>query len=331
MVYSLFDQDEKDKITESFNALGIPTDISVSESQQSTDDVALQNKALEDIIARQQKDEQAIKDDYDSLGSRANRFLQVFGAGLRGENTSQVAKDLRDNLNTRLTNARNKYKDDRDAAFQRVKDTLDRREKLAQAEYDKTRDQAKDKQWEQEFGLKTKTQADQNAIQRAQLDLLRGQNATKEAQAQQDLLDAEKKQAEEKSQLESDLANLFDTYNAKSSGWTKPLGIFQTSGEEKSSARINDINLKAAKVKFGLEGKEAVDFIKNNPDLFLSDKDSGDVNEEKARILGLDPRRKYNGLRINGSKDVIKNGKKIRIYELDNGDGTTTMAQEEIK
>lgn len=330
------------------------------EKKKLDEDILAKNKALEDLIANQKLEENQIKDDYDSLGSRANRFLQVFGAGLKGENASQVAQSLSDRLDKRLQGAQARYKDQRDSAYTQYKDLLARREALNKAEYDRSRDQykdeydrlrdqAKDQQWEKEFGLRTKTQADQNAIareqlglqtktqadqnaiQQAQLDMLRAQNAAKEAQAQQDLLDAEKKQAEEKSQLESDLANLFDTYNAKSSGWTKPLGIFQTSGEEKSSARINDINLKAAKVKFGLEGKEAVDFIKNNPDLFLSDKDSGDVNEEKARILGLDPRRKYNGLRINGSKDVIKNGKKIRIYELDNGDGTTTMAQEEIK
>lgn len=297
------------------------------ERKKIDDDLSIYNQALNDLISRQQNDEQKILNDQD-LGSRA---LRIFRVAKNGGDTSNIYNEYKQDLNTKLQNNSNKYKQMRDELLQKSKDTLARRDALDKFKYSMEQDQIKNDLANREFGLRTKTQADQNAIQQAQLDILRGQANAKTAQAQQDLLDAEKKQEEEKTQLESDLANLFDTYNAKSSGWTKPLGIFQTSGEEKSSARINDINLKAAKVKFGLEGKEAVDFIKNNPDLFLSDKDSGDVNEEKARILGLDPRRKYNGLRINGSKDVIKNGKKIRIYELDNGDGTTTMAQEEIK
>lgn len=283
MVYSLFDQDDKDKITESFNALGIPTDISVSESQKSTDDVALQNKALEDIIARQQKDEQAIKDDYDSLGSRANRFLQVFGTGLRGENTSQVAKDLRDNLNTRLTNIRSKYKDDRDAAFQRVKDTLDRREKLAQAEYNKTRDQAKDKQWEQEFGLKTKTQADQNAIQKAQLDILRGQNATKEAEAKKVAEAESQKVLKDKVNTDLEISQLF------SNGTMNPTGGVFGGDNDLKGGKLDDVVIKLVQKRYGIAPKDYPAFKKANPDIVPNKDEDAKIIKLKLKNLGHNP------------------------------------------
>ena len=287
MVYSLFNQDDKDKITESFNALGIPTDISVSESQKSTDDVALQNKALEDIIARQQKDEQAIKDDYDSLGSRANRFLQVFGAGLRGENTSQVAKDLRDNLNTRLTNIRSKYKDDRDAAFQRVKDTLDRREKLAKAEYDKTRDQAKDKQWEQEFGLKTKTQADQNAIQQAQLDILRNQATEKKNQEIQNAQEENANKVSELQQFNDDVNDFLNTYN-NSGAVDRFFGNGSTEKNQITDAKRERLNYKILKRLFpGLSDKELIDKYDEMKDILLNPSQSKKEAIDRLKALNV--------------------------------------------
>lgn len=279
MVYSLFDQDEKDKITESFNSLGMPTGISVSESQQSTDDVALQNKALEDIIARQQKDEQAIKDDYDSLGSRANRFLQVFGAGLRGENTSQVAKDLRDNLNTRLTNARNKYKDDRDAAYQRVKDTLARREALAQAEYNRSRDQAKDKQWEQEFGLRTKTQADQDAIAREQLNLTRNQATEKKNQEIQSLQNQEKLEDASYDNLEKLGQFALDPQYFKK---------LSDSGRRAKGSEIYFFNTKVAEA-MGIKPQEAAKWIESNPSLPRVDDTYTVSNQKMTAILNQLP------------------------------------------
>ena len=287
MVYSLFNQDDKDKITESFNALGIPTDISVSESQKSTDDVALQNKALEDIIARQQKDEQAIKDDYDSLGSRANRFLQVFGAGLRGENTSQVAKDLRDNLNTRLTNIRSKYKDDRDAAFQRVKDTLDRREKLAKAEYDKTRDQAKDKQWEQEFGLKTKTQADQNAIQQAQLDILRNQATEKKNQEIQNAQEENANKVSELQQFNDDVNDFLNTYS-NSGAVDRFFGNGSTEKNQITDAKRERLNYKILKRLFpGLSDKELIDKYDEMKDILLNPSQSKKEAIDRLKALNV--------------------------------------------
>ena len=159
---------------------------SLDDRKKLEDQLAIDNKALDDIISNQGKAEQEIIDNYNSLGPTLSRMVGAYASVRGGANPSQVIQNYSNQLDTRLNNARNKYKDDRDAAFQRVKDTLDRREKLAQAEYNKTRDQAKDRQWEQEFGLKTKTQADQNAIQQAQLDILRNQNTSKQNQAVQD-------------------------------------------------------------------------------------------------------------------------------------------------
>lgn len=283
MVYSLFDQDEKDKITESFNSLGIPTGVSVSESQQSTDDVALQNKALEDIIARQQKDEQAIKDDYDSLGSRANRFLQVFGAGLRGENTSQVAKDLRDNLNTRLTNIRSKYKDDRDAAYQRVKDTLARREALAKAEYDRSRDAVKDSQADRDYNLRAKTQADQNAIQQAQLDILRGQNAAKEAEAQKVAEAESQKVLKDKVNTDLEISQLF------SNGTMNPTGGVFGGDNDLKGGKLDDVVIKLVQKRYGIAPKDYQAFKKANPDIVPNKDEDAKIIKLKLKNLGHNP------------------------------------------
>ena len=65
MAYGLFDDDEKIKMNESFNSLGIPTstDIDIS-SKSNMDDAEAQKKALEDLISRQNEEEQKIRDDY---------------------------------------------------------------------------------------------------------------------------------------------------------------------------------------------------------------------------------------------------------------------------
>lgn len=280
MAYSLFDEDEKIKLNDTFNSLGFPTSSTVTESSKSSyDDIDAQNKALENIIARQNIDEQAAKDDYNSFGSRANRFVQVLGAGLMGENASGVAKDLRDNLNTRLTNIRSKYKDERDSAYQRVKDTLARREALNKLNYEKDRDKIKDEQWSKEQATKQDQFDRQMKYYYDRLNAERDAEQKKIAQATSDAEKALELQAQEKAGIEADLEGLFANLN--------PMDILPSRGEEEiSSARINDINLKIAKNKFGKEGKEAVEFIKNNPSLFFSDRDSKDVLRGKAQVHG---------------------------------------------
>lgn len=114
-------------------------------------DINLQNRALEDIISNQQKEESQIKDDFNSLGSRAGRFLGVLGAGLRGENASAVAQSYNDRLDKQLQYAQSRFKDQRDSAYNRYKDTLARREALNKDLYQKERDKVQDERWDKTF------------------------------------------------------------------------------------------------------------------------------------------------------------------------------------
>lgn len=321
MAYSLFDEDEKIKLNDTFNSLGFPTSSSVTESSKSSyDDIDAQNKALENIIARQNMDEQAAKDDYNSFGSRANRFVQVLGAGLMGENASGVAKDLRDNLNTRLTNIRSKYKDERDSAYQRVKDTLARREALNKLNYEKDRDRVKDEQSDRDYKLKVKTQADQNAIAREQLDILRNQANEKRNQAIQAQEQAAKQDAQEFDDIQNEITDMmdFDSLNPKDKLWTNP-------DEEISSANISKINLMIAKHKFGMDGEKATKFISEHPELFPQDNDYKDVIYKKWKTLGYGPKAdptEIDGKKVKpGSKKIKKDkyGNNIRLYELEDG------------
>ena len=107
-------------------------------------DIDLKNKALEEIIANQESEENKIRDNYDSLGSRAGRFLEVLGAGLSGGNAAQVAQNQRDNLNKQLQSAQARYKDQRDSAYNQYKDLLARREALDKSKYERERDLVKD-------------------------------------------------------------------------------------------------------------------------------------------------------------------------------------------
>jgi len=239
------------------------------------DDINLKSKALEDIISNQQTEENQIKDDYDSLGSRASRFLQVFGAGLRGENASGVAQSLRNDLNTRLQNAQSRYKDQRDSAYNQYKDLLARREALEKDKYQKERDQVRDSQFEKEFGLKDREVKNREKLTNAQIESYQN----KGNETLQNINDLQALKEQEKSLIENDINNLLSNLN--------PKDILPTRDSEViSAARINDLNLKIAKNKYGKEGKDAVSFINENPSLFLNDKDSKDVLRGKLGIWG---------------------------------------------
>jgi ElaB/YqjD/DUF883 family membrane-anchored ribosome-binding protein len=272
MAFNLFDEDEKNKITESFNSLGIPTqtvqttdfmsyDSKNDDRKKLDDEIIAKNKALEDIISNQRMEENQIKDDYDSLSSRANRFLQVFGAGLRGDNASQVAQSLSDRLDKRLQGAQARYKDQRDSAYSQYKDLLARREALNKSDYDRQRDQAKDKQWEQEFGLKTKTQADQNAIQKAQLDILRGQNATKEAEAKKVAEAESQKVLKDKVNTDLEISQLF------SNGTMNPTGGVFGGDNDLKGGKLDDVVIKLVQKRYGIAPKDYPAFKKANPDM----------------------------------------------------------------
>ena len=290
MAFSLFNEDEKSKITDSFNSLGIPqetiqtTDFMSYDSKDDDrkkldDEIIAKNKALEDIISNQRMEENQIKDDYDSLGSRANRFLQVFGAGLRGDNASQVAQSLSDRLDKRLQGAQARYKDQRDSAYTQYKDLLARREALNKADYDRQRDQAKDQQWEQEFGLKTKTQADQNAIQKAQLDILRNQATDKKNQETQALQNQEKLEDASYDNLEKLGQFALDPQYFKK---------LSDSGRRAKGSEIYFFNTKVAEA-MGIKPQEAAKWIESNPSLPRVDDTYTVSNQKMTAILNQLP------------------------------------------
>ena len=184
-------------------------------------------------------------------------------------------QNQRDNLNKQLQSAQARYKDQRDSAYNQYKDLLARREALDKTRYERERDKVKDQQAEKEYQLKDR----QVRNQERQTDFAIGQGKQKENELLQSINDQQKLKAEEKAFIENDINNLLSNLN--------PKDILPTrDSEEISSARINDLNLKIAKNKYDKEGKDAVSFINENPNLFLNDKDSKTTLRGKLGILG---------------------------------------------
>lgn len=243
------------------------------------EDIIARSKALEDIINNQRVEENQIKDDYDSLGASAGRFLDVFGAGLRGENASSVAQAHRDRLDKRLQNAQARYKDQRDAAFNQYKDVLARREALNKARYDQERDKVKDQQWSQEFGLKTKTQADQDANQKAQLELLRNQATEKKNQETQALQNQEKLEDASYDNLEKLGRFALDPQYFKK---------LSDSGRKAKGSEIYFFNTKVAEA-MGIKPQDAAKWIESNPSLPRVDDNYTVSNQKMTAILNQLP------------------------------------------
>ena len=250
-------------------------DYKKDEMDKINSDIELQNKALEDIIANQQKEENQIREDYDSFGSRAGRFLNVLGAGLRGENASAVAQAQREDLNKRLQNAQSRYKDQRDSAYNQYKDLLSRREALEKSKYDRERDQVKDSQFEKEFGLKDR----QIANQEKQTNFAIGQGKEKE---KADIVQAElenKNKFKDKVQSDKDIALAFNAGTMKSKSllpWKKG-GV---SDDVKGSA-LDKFSMKLVKDNLGIEPKDYYKFKKENPDIIPVASDDEFVIKQK--------------------------------------------------
>lgn len=241
------------------------------ERKKIDEDLIAQNQALSDLITNQQKEEQAIKDNYDSFGSRLTRALEVFGAGMRGENVAPILQNQRSRLDNQLKQAQERYKSNRDTSNQRIKDLLARKDAIAKFDYDRDKNNEllkleKDKlDWQ-----KTKDNLDRlNAERKDNLDRLNAQRTEIEALNQE---------ATELANIEKDIAGLRNNIN--------PKDIYTRDPERISSARINKINLDIVKNKYGLVGDKAVSFIKENPNLFPSDRDSADVVFKKYNNLG---------------------------------------------
>ena len=242
------------------------------EKKQLEDDIAAKNKALEDIITNQTVEENQIKDDYDSLGSRANRFLQVFGAGLRGDNASQVAQSLNDRLDKRLQTAQSRYKDQRDSAYTQYKDLLARREALNKAEYDRSRDQIKDKQADRDFDLKnryTTWQMNQGNIKEAEA------KKAAEAEAQKVLKD--------KVDTDLEITGLFN------SGTMNPTGGVFGGDNDLKGGKLDDVVIKLVQKRYGIAPKDFPAFKKANPDIVPSKDEDAKTIKLKLKNLGHNP------------------------------------------
>ena len=257
-------------------------DYKKDEMDKINNDIELQNKALENIIANQQKEENQIREDYDSLGSSAGRFLQVFGAGLRGENASAVAQAQREDLNKRLQNAQSRYKDQRDSAYNQYKDLLARREALEKSKYDRERDQVKDSQFEKEFGLKDRQIANQEKVTNAEIEAL--QNKTKQAAINEQI------QVEEKQKAAKDILDKINNMKANGTVDAKTYfgNIMRTDNGKKSDAEKENINLAIIEYNTGLTGKDALDYLKKNESAFPTPYDNDDVTFQKWSNLGFD-------------------------------------------
>lgn len=270
-------------------------------------DIELQNKALEDIIANQQKEENQIREDYDSLGSKAGRFLNVLGAGLRGENASAVAQAQREDLNKRLQNAQSRYKDQRDSAYTKLKDTLSRYDNLDKLRYDRERDQVRDSQFEKEFGLKDR----QIANQEKQTNFAIGQGKEKE---KADIVQAElenKNKFKDKVQSDLEIASAFNKGTMKSKSllpWKKG-GV---SDDVKGSA-LDKFSMKLVKDNLGIEPKDYFKFKKENPDVIPLASDDESIIKEKLRNIGYNP--------VKSITPPDNSGKQVITYE----DGTMVV------
>lgn len=222
------------------------------ERKKIDDDLSIYNQALNDLISRQQNDEQKILNDQD-LGSRA---LRIFRVAKNGGDTSNIYNEYKQDLNTKLQNNSNKYKQMRDELLQKSKDTLARRDALDKFKYSMEQDQIKNDLANREFGLRTKTQANQNAIQQAQLDILRNQNTAKQNQAVQDQINQQNLEDAAYTNLEY-LGNFAldpKEYNRLSDN------------KRTKQATINLFNREYAKA-MGVKEENIADWITENPSL----------------------------------------------------------------
>ena len=271
------------------------------EKNKVDNDIILKNKALEDIITSQQEEENKIRDNYDSLDSRAGRFLEVLGAGLSGGNAAQVAQNQRDNLNKQLQSAQARYKDQRDSAYNQYKDLLARREALDKSKYERERDLVKDQQAEKEYQLKDR----QVRNQERQTDFAIGQGKEKE---KADIVQAElenKNNFKNKVQSDKDIALAFNAGTMKSKSllpWKKG-GV---SDDVKVSV-LDKFRMKLVKDNLGIEPKDYYKFKKENPDIIPVASDDEFVIKQKLMNIGYNP--------VKSISEPDKDGKQLIEYE----------------
>lgn len=287
---NFYDKDKEDELedyedTQTVSEVIKPREINTASGLDA--EIAAKNQVLADIIANGQKEEQSIRDNYNSFGSRLARAMEVFGAGLKGENTSEVLKNQQNRFDTQLKGAQERFKNNRDTAYKQMSDLLARKDALDKAEYDRSRDQAKDKQWEQEFGLKTKTQADQNAIQQAQLDILRNQATEKKNQEIQNAQNENANKVLELQQFNDDVNDFLNTYS-NSGAVDRFFGNGSTEKNQITDAKRERLNYKILKRLFpGLSDKELIDKYDEMKDILLNPSQSKKEAIDRLKALNV--------------------------------------------
>lgn len=341
MAYSIFTEDEKDKMKDQLGSIDFTNqymDIYSSNngSKGLDDEIAAQNKALHDIINNQYTEENQIRDDYDSLGSRAGRFLQVFGAGLRGENASQVAQAQRDDLNRRLQNAQTRYKDRRDSASTQLKDLLNRKDALDKSKYEKERDQVKDQQFKEQLDY---TKDKDNRLYNLELQKLqdiKNVQAQKEKQAIQDL----QNQQDQREQQRRDLVDSLDFINkGKYEDTNAILGFFgaNSNNAKLTESRINKFNEDYVRYRYPeIPEKDIPDTVRKlKKDGVLpnaSDSEGATVAKIKGLQIGYSPSSKKTLTNKEGKKvvrtEVYPSGTPagaITVYYFDDGSYSSSL------
>lgn len=281
-------------------------------------DLQAKSQALENLIQRQNEEDQKIKDDYDSMGSRATRFLEALGAGLRGENASNVVRSQRQDLSNQLTNNLNRFKNERDAAYGQYKDLLARRENLNNTAYNRQRDQVKDEQFNKNYEL-DKTKADRDyEIKDRTLRLTAAEQNAKGAQAQKDLELEAKNKFKDKVQSDLDIASAFNTGTMKD---TSTGGWFSNRNTLKGST-IDKFAMKLVKDNLGIDPKEYGNFKKANPDIIPEIGDSETVVKEKLINLGYNPVKRISKPDKDGKQLIEYENGSLVIYDSKTDDYT---------
>lgn len=251
------------------------------------DEIEIKKKALEDIATNQNDEENRIVDSYNSLGSRAGRFLEAFGAGLSGGNAAQVVQNQRDNLNKQFQNAQARYKDQRDITSSELRDLLNRKDALDKSKYERERDKVKDDQFNRTLDL-NKTKADRDfGLEQQKLQMLKDSQNVKESQAQKELENAEI----ERQKKAKDIMDRINTMKSNDTVDAKTIfgGIYRTDNGKKSDAEKENINLAIIEYTTGLTGTDAQKYLKDNQAAFPKPNDNADVTFQKWSNLGFTP------------------------------------------
>lgn len=243
---------------------------SLDERKKLQDKLEIDNKALDDVIANQGREERDIIDNYNSLGSTLGRMFGAYASVRGGANPSQVLQNYSNQLDTRLNNARNKYKDERESAFNRAKDTLSRLDaynkglmEQDKTAYQKERDRIADERADKELGLKEKS-----------LNWQMSQGDLKQQQAQQDAQNAQDLQIKQKADILDRINNL------KSQDKVAPTrlpDLLQGKEKQLSASEIQNINLAIIENEKGLTGKDALDYLNKNKVSYPTSSDEPEV------------------------------------------------------